>query len=299
MGRIFLWSSILFLIGSVVFSHSLIQSMQEYRDGKVEYAENLNYRNRFLDPDEWLSSEHSKIKLEAAAKAKTELVQIKKQINRQARFVLVLMLIFFSWTILAFLKGRNYRILVGGFMVLALACLHVGLFAPMLEISALERDLNLGALPIRAKVLGIDVQVQIEQAFAGDMFFYYQSKSAAELIDLLFQQKNWVVGLSILLFSVIFPLSKLSLALGTLLWPKIYQNPYIRYFLEHSGKWSMADVFVVAVFLAFLAFNNMQVGILTESSVLIGLYFFLGYCILSLMGATWLRKIYAEAKTPA
>ena len=44
----------------------------------------------------------------------------------------------------------------------------------------------------------------------------------------------------------------------------------------------MADIFVAACFLAFLSFNNLNIGIQTESTTLIGLYFFLGYCLLSI-----------------
>jgi uncharacterized paraquat-inducible protein A len=48
------------------------------------------------------------------------------------------------------------------------------------------------------------------------------------------------------------------------------------------GKWSMADVFVVATFLSYLSFSNMNSGIDTEAKTLVGLYFFLAYCILSI-----------------
>jgi len=48
------------------------------------------------------------------------------------------------------------------------------------------------------------------------------------------------------------------------------------------GKWSMADVFVVATFLSYLSFSNMNTGIDTEANTLVGLYFFLAYCILSI-----------------
>ena len=65
------------------------------------------------------------------------------------------------------------------------------------------------------------------------------------------------------------------------------------------GKWSMADVFVIGVFLAFLATENqvqenrfqvealgaqLEVGIVTRvtSTLGPGFYFFLGYCIFSI-----------------
>jgi uncharacterized paraquat-inducible protein A len=88
-------------------------------------------------------------------------------------------------------------------------------------------------------------------------------------------------------------------SLACLLVPKWYQRRSLRWFLEYGGKWSMADVFVVAVFLAFLAFSNMQVGIPTESRVLIGLYFFLGYCLLSLLAGYWLSRFAGTKAMPS
>jgi len=48
--------------------------------------------------------------------------------------------------------------------------------------------------------------------------------------------------------------------------------------IDHIGKWSMTDVFVVAVLLAFLASGP---GGLTRASLGVGLYFFAGYAIAS------------------
>ena len=56
----------------------------------------------------------------------------------------------------------------------------------------------------------------------------------------------------------------------------------------------MADVFVAAIFLSFLAFNNMQMGIQTDSNVLWGLYYFLAYCILAILSAVLLQKKRSE-----
>jgi hypothetical protein len=73
------------------------------------------------------------------------------------------------------------------------------------------------------------------------------------------------------------------------------------------GKWSMADVFVVAVFLAILstnhaqsrethelAFFGMKIGFEMSSQTLSnvgqGFYYFVGYCVLSLLGSQLLMK---------
>ena len=73
----------------------------------------------------------------------------------------------------------------------------------MLEIAAIERDLNLGDIPIEKEVFGIEVDLTVHKKFEGDIYFYYQSKSIAQLIQLLFQQNNLLVAFCILIFSVI------------------------------------------------------------------------------------------------
>jgi hypothetical protein len=56
----------------------------------------------------------------------------------------------------------------------------------------------------------------------------------------------------------------------------------------------MADVFVVGCFLAYLSFYNMKPGntdkIDTEVSTLAGMYYFLAYCVLSIVSSTFLGK---------
>ncbi|GAB5553358.1 MAG: hypothetical protein Sapg2KO_29490 [Saprospiraceae bacterium] len=310
----FLLFSGLIVVLSLGLSYQVITLSQDYKAQKEVYASELNYRNRFLDPDEWLNQEQAKVKLERSAERLTGIAKTQKQVYSWALGFLGLLILYGAFIYWRFRQKRQYAILVLGCIIAALVCLPVGLGAPMLEIGAFERNLNLGEIPISARVMGFDVSVEVAQSFPGDIYFYYQSKSVLELIGLLFQQRNWVVGLSILLFSVLFPLMKIGLTLWLIArkhnFPQFQSehldstnitslteqqastsNSWLTFFVEKSGKWSMADVFVVAVFLAFLAFSNMQVGINTDSRVLVGLYFFLGYCLLSLISSTLVSKL--------
>jgi paraquat-inducible protein A len=77
--------------------------------------------------------------------------------------------------------------------------------------------------------------------------------------------------------------------------------------VDSIGKWSMADVFVVAVFLAFLATrdqaqaNTFMVPVLVQqvevamethltSTLGPGFYFFLSYCLLSILWTQLLQR---------
>jgi hypothetical protein len=66
-----------------------------------------------------------------------------------------------------------------------------------------------------------------------------------------------VVGVLILAFSILFPISKLISAEWYLLGDgKLRANRWIHFFAFKSGKWSMADVIVVALFMAYIGFNG-------------------------------------------
>ena len=114
------------------------------------------------------------------------------------------------------------------------------------------------------------------------MYFFYQSKTILELIQTLFSNGSIIVGLAILVFSIIFPFTKLGLFYYYLLTPKMNHKKRLLKIASYIGKYSMADVYVAACFLSFLSFNSMSMSVKTESSVLLGLYFFLGYCVVSI-----------------
>jgi hypothetical protein len=106
------------------------------------------------------------------------------------------------------------------------------------------------------------------------------------------------VGFLIFLFSIIFPslklISSLLFAYQAERWGKL---KLIQFFVFKSGKWSMADVMVVAFFMTYVGFDGIigsQLDYLRESSkpveifttngtqLLGGFYLFLCFCLSSL-----------------
>ncbi|NOR33764.1 MAG: paraquat-inducible protein A, partial [Bacteroidales bacterium] len=106
-------------------------------------------------------------------------------------------------------------------------------------------------------------------------------------------------GVLVFTFSIIFPVSKL---ISSLIYAyrvgNLRENRLIRFFVIKSGKWSMADVLVVAIFMAYIGFNGIigsQLDQLTESAkpveifttngtqLLGGFYLFLFFCLSSLL----------------
>jgi len=97
------------------------------------------------------------------------------------------------------------------------------------------------------------------------------------------------VAFLIVLFSVIVPLLK-ALVLATAMVPALSHSVRRRFarVADAVGKWSMADVFVIAIFVAFLAGNGIRDGdglVDFQATLGVGFWYFLGYCLVSLLGS--------------
>ena len=279
---IYFYVSVVFLLVGVVFATQLIQTAVDYKGARERYAQELYFKDRMFSAEEWVPSQDGNPRLERAKQMQLGLETQQSKLWQRLLMCLAVLGAYGIFILLHYRRTKNRSQLAFGFIALSIICLYIGLFSPMLEIAAYERDLDLGKIPIRTKVYGFDVNFDFEKKFEGDLYFYYQSKSVVELIQLLFQQRNWVVAISILAFSILFPLSKIFVTLISSFKTSFARRKWAKLILLKSGKWSMADVFVAAMFLSFLAFSNMQIGIKTDSNALPGLYFFLAYCILSI-----------------
>jgi hypothetical protein len=124
-------------------------------------------------------------------------------------------------------------------------------------------------------------QVGIDKVFEGKTYYYYQNKGIMEVIKMLWNTDNKPVATAIGAFSVIVPTIKLLFTLFILLLG-ITKAKRLRKILSYISKWSMADVFVIGAFLAYLSFSNMSPGVTMDARVLFGLYYFGAYVILSI-----------------
>ncbi|PWL23475.1 MAG: hypothetical protein DCO96_16120 [Fluviicola sp. XM-24bin1] len=140
-----------------------------------------------------------------------------------------------------------------------------------------------------------DSQVGIDKVFPGKTYFYYQNKGIMEVITMLWKTDNKPVAISIGLFSVIIPLLKLISTLIILL-TRTTGAKMFRKVLSFLAKWSMADVFVVSLFLAFLSFSNMSPGVTMDAKILFGMYYFFGYVLLSIVLGFFLDLSIKERK---
>lgn len=115
---------------------------------------------------------------------------------------------------------------------------------------------------------------------------FHETRSILQTIGNLMESRNYFVALLILFFSVLVPFIKGILLLRVLSMKHEIKRYSIYRFVRGISKWAMADVFVVGVFVAFLAANaSSNMNAVIEP----GFYFFSAYCLLSLLSLQFLR----------
>lgn len=117
---------------------------------------------------------------------------------------------------------------------------------------------------------------------------YQQTRSIVSSVRNLYEVGSVLAATLIVFFSVVVPVTKSVLVCWAVCQGDALRRQRTLLFVEMIAKWSMADVFAVAVIIAFLAAQASQtVG---AASALVsfratfgpGFYWFTGYCLLSL-----------------
>ena len=114
---------------------------------------------------------------------------------------------------------------------------------------------------------------------AGRELFNYK-RSILEAVKDHYEGGNYLVSFLILLFSIMIPVFKGVVILWVFGFGDSNKKRLAHGFVFRIGRWSMADVFAVGVFIAYLG------GAAIESLDAIlepGFYYFTGYCIVSLL----------------
>jgi paraquat-inducible protein A len=138
--------------------------------------------------------------------------------------------------------------------LVSLGLLYPGLTQPMLTIKA---SLNL---------LGMTRELANE------------TRSIMGAIKSLHESKNDFVAGLILLFSVLVPIAKAALLVPILTAKDPVKRTRLYNFVRSISKWSMADVFAIGIFIAFLAAKATSNMAATLGP---GFYWFTAYCLVS------------------
>lgn len=131
--------------------------------------------------------------------------------------------------------------------------------------------------------------------YLGDIILTFESKTIVGTIKHLYESGNYPVAMTILLFSVIVPLLKTLSMLALLLWSRFHIAKKIVLFFKHLGKWSMIDVFVVALLLVYLSAGSSENS---YSQIESGLYIFLIYVLLSMLTSIAVESVVNRVDAP-
>ncbi len=273
-----LTSCLAFFLAGILMYQAWTYS-NKFQRYKLAYTSELNFESSLLDVTDYLNSNEWK-STQVKSKETWKKAYRAKQTAINYCLALAGFLTFYFFLFGYLFRRKTITLTELGFVILngSLVCLLTGVLLPFIELGAFMKDLN------------IDLGIGIAKTFEGKIYFFYQSKTVIQLVQTLFTNGNWTVGIAIFLFSVVFPLSKLILFYTFLSSTQLSHNHKLLKIVSYLGKYSMADIFVAASFLAFLSFNNINVGIQTESTTLPGLYFFLGYCLISIATYYLLKK---------
>jgi len=133
----------------------------------------------------------------------------------------------------------------------------------------------------------LTVVAQKDVALLGKVVFQYESRSIIGTAEGLASGGNVPVAVLLFLFSAVIPVAKLVLSVVAVSPATDGLRQTALRTIRLIGKWSMTDVFVVAILLAFLSTESKS---FTDATLGPGLYFFAGYGLLSLLGGQLLLR---------
>ncbi len=214
--------------------------------------------------------------------------------SMQWKSILVFVSVILLFLALAFkilvLAKMDYILLIAS----VFALLVVGLITPMMEI-----DVRIDHFTF--SLMGENIEFE-------NQLIFYKSKSIYEIVRMLFLSATFqsiLVAVLVFLFSIVFPLLKLVASISIVFQKERYSNKVIRFFAFKSGKWSMADVFVVAIFMSFLGFKGiissqlehlenadeaMEIITANYSTFGVGFLFFIGFTVGGIVISSFLPK---------
>jgi len=156
--------------------------------------------------------------------------------------------------------------------------------------------------PLRGIVVNLLLLVAMGLLFYGlqapiltleKFYFFSNTVSLLSALQQLAQQAEWGLFLLVGAFSVVFPLLKVLMLLMIWNFDPAQGERHRRHltWLANYSKWSMLDVFVVALLVV-----SVKLGALAQARVEVGIYAFAASVILTMLLSTWIG---AHAIEPA
>lgn len=207
----------------------------------------------------------SKDVAEARIKLSKEISERNSLIYNQVSALIILSLILFvmsgakpgtiSGVSKQALSPSGYVFLLLSLLILLIA----GVTTPMIDMEAKISQMNF-------VLMGHPINFE-------NQILYFQSKSILDVFHIMITHKDMLmkfVGVLLIVFSIIFPLLKMASSLAYYFnFRNARKSSLIDFLVFKSGKWSMGDVMVVAIFMAYVGFNGIissQLGKLSSET---------------------------------
>jgi hypothetical protein len=264
----------------------LNKQLKQY-SSKTFDTQDISQLNRILKRTKSEDIESARVKIN------NEIQTMEKLLFTEVIVLIILSAILFAWSGFSkqSLTPSRYILLVLSLVILLIA----GVTTPTID---MEAKISLMSF----ELMGHPIQFE-------NQILFFQSKSILDVFWIMVTHKDILmklVGILLITFSILFPLLKLISSLGYYYnYHNGRDNPLIKFFVLKSGKWSMADVMVVAIFMAYIGFNGIitsqfgklskagqELVILTTNGTTLqpGYYLFLTYTLLALFLSGYLTR---------
>ena len=199
------------------------------------------------------------------------------------------------------------RIFILVLIVIALGLLYPGVTQPVLTLTGTIEKSRIAQLGIDM-IAGESADSQTRQMLhaissflgfdqiEGQLEAYRTTRSIRETAEELARSGNLTVAFLIVFFSLVIPLFKLLLQSAALLVPRADLRDGLLWLNAALSKWSMADVFVMGLLVAYMAgAASGQMGdmLIMDARLEPGFYYFLAYCFFSVVAGSLLRQPFA------
>lgn len=155
-----------------------------------------------------------------------------------------------------------------------------------IEMISDEGDRNTrSVLMMASSMLGLD-------KLEGEIDAYKKTRSIWGTVSELANNKNYLVAALIAVFSIVIPTLKLLMQLVYCFLPATKFKCVLGQLVQGLSKWSMVDVFVIALIVAYLAGNaDGQMGELIRMHAELGdgFWFFTGYCLFAIAATSSIK----------
>jgi hypothetical protein len=264
----------------------LKKQLEKYSNETFD-TQDTSQMSRILLRTDTKDIESARVKLSEAISVKHDLI------FKEAVLLIILSVILFASSGFSKepLAPSRYILLVLSLITLLIA----GVTTPMID--------------MEAKISQMSIVLMGHPIHFENQVLYFQSKSILDVFWIMITYKDIqmkFVGVLLITFSIFFPLLKIASSLGYYYnYHHARENPVIKFFVLKSGKWSMADVMVVAIFMAYIGFNGiitsqfdqlisagqgLEIVTTNGTSLQSGYYLFVTYTLLALFLSGFLTR---------